>query len=141
MIKNQNHQTQNSVHRQNTRGFSLIELLIAMAIMALAMLAAATMQLSAVRNTTNGNMVTQANMLAKGKMEELKNTKDLTTIDGGGTASGINDDGQPGGIYDLSWTVDNLGSSARRITVTVQWNRGSRTRRIIISSNTRGNGV
>lgn len=109
--------------------------------MALAMLAAATMQLSAVRNTTNGNMVTQANMLAKGKMEELKNTKDLTTIDGGGTASGINDDGQPGGIYDLSWTVDNLGSSARRITVTVQWNRGSRTRRIIISSNTRGNGV
>ena len=62
---------------QNTfnknKGFSLIELLIAMSVMALGMLAAASMQYSAVRNNTTGNTSTQATMLAKATMEMLKN--------------------------------------------------------------------
>ena len=140
MVKILIHQAPECVYSDNQKGFSLIELLIAMAILAMAMLAAASMQFNSIRNNTNGNIVTQANMLGKGKMEELKNTRDLTTISNG-AENGINAGGQPGGIYDLSWTVDNLGSSARRITVTVQWNRGSQTRRISISTNTRGNGV
>ncbi len=57
---------------QNDRGFSLIELLIAMCVMALGMLAAASMQYSAVRNNTTGNTATQANMLAKATLEMLK---------------------------------------------------------------------
>jgi len=124
----------------NPSGFSLVEVIIAMAILALAMLAAASMQINSIRNTTSGNIVTQANMLAKAKMEELKNTRDLTTISNG-AENGIDAEGAPGGIYDRSWTVDNLGSTARRITVTVQWNKGSQTRMVSISTNTRGNGV
>ena len=73
-------------------------------------------------------------------MEELKSTRDLDDLEPG-SENGINAEGQPGGIYNRSWTVDNLGPTARRITVTVQWNRGSQTRSIRISSNTRGNGV
>jgi type IV pilus assembly protein PilV len=136
----QNNQSFKNKTSGSQRGFSLIELLIAMAILAMAMLAAATMQYNSVRNNTNGNIATQANMLAKGKMEELKCTRDLDDLTAG-SELGVNAGGQPGGIYDLTWTVDNLGASARRITVTVQWNRGSQSRRIIISSNTRGNGV
>ncbi len=121
-------------------GFSLIELLIAMSILALAMMAAATMQFSSVRNNTKGNIVTQANMLAKAKMEELKNTSDLKNLEGN-VENGVDAAGQPGGIYNLSWTVTNLGDTARRITVTVQWTRGTKTRQISLSSNTMGNGV
>ena len=124
----------------NQSGFSLIEILIAMAILALAMLAAASMQFGSVRNNTRGNIVTQATMLAKGKMEELKNTADLTTLSDG-AENDVNAAGQPGGIYNLSWTVANMGTTARRITVTVQWTRGTRTRQISLSTNTRGNGV
>ncbi len=125
---------------RNQNGFSLIELLIAMAILALAMLAAASMQFSSVRNNTRGNIVTQATMLAKGKMEELKNTGDLTTL-ANGAENGINAAGQSGGIYNLSWTVADMGTTARRITVTVRWTRGTQTRQISLSSNTMGNGV
>lgn len=129
-----------SIFKRNQKGFSLVEMLIALAILALSMLAAASMQFNSIRNNTSGDIVTQANMLAKAKMEELKNTTDLESLTNGAD-NGINAEGQPGGIYDRTWTVENLGSTARRITVTVRWKSGKQTRSISISSNTRGNGV
>ena len=124
----------------NQNGFSLIEVLIAMGILALAMLAAASMQFSSIRNNASGNMATQASMLAKAQMEVLKNTSDITTLTDG-VENNIDADGQSGGIYNRSWTVANLGTTARRITVTVQWSKRGKSRRIVLSSNTRGNGV
>ena len=97
----------------NQNGFSLIEILIAMAILALAMLAAATMQLGSIRNNASGNTVTQANMLAKAQMEVLKNTPDIADITDGDELN-IDADGQPGGIYNRSWRVVNRGATARR---------------------------
>jgi len=124
----------------NQNGFSLIEVLIAMAILAMAMLAAVSMQFGSMRNNATGNMVTQANMLANAQMEVLKNTADVTTL-ADGTQNNIGADGQPGGIYNRSWTVSNLGTTARRITVTVQWSKRGRSRTIVLSSNTWGNGI
>jgi prepilin-type N-terminal cleavage/methylation domain-containing protein len=129
-----------SIFRHSQKGFSIIEVLIAMAILSMAMLAAASMQFNSIRNNTSGNIVTQANMLAKAKMEEMKSTTDLNTLTNGADNL-INAEGQPGGIYDRTWTVENLGATARRITVTVQWKSGLQSRSISISSNTRGNGV
>lgn len=132
--------TSEMVSDNRQRGFSLVELLIALAILALAMLAAASMQFGSIRNNADGNMVTQANMLAKAKMEELKNTTDLSTL-GDGDDDGINAAGQAGGIYKRSWKIESLGTTARRLSVTVEWTKGSRKHSIRISSNTRGNGV
>jgi prepilin-type N-terminal cleavage/methylation domain-containing protein len=126
------------------KGFSLIELLIAMSILALGMLAAASMQYSAVRNNTTGNVSTQATMLAKSQLEMLKN-KD---IDSAALAPGdysdptpIDGNGNPGGIFNRSWRIDSLGTSARRIRVTVQWTKFGGPRRVEVRSNTKGSGV
>ena len=124
----------------NQDGFSLIEILIAMAILALAMLAAATMQIGSIRNNASGNTVTQASMLAKAQMEVLKNTPDIEDI-ADGNEFNIDADGQPDGIYNRYWRVVNRGANARRITVTVEWTKRGKSRSIVISSNTRGNGV
>jgi prepilin-type N-terminal cleavage/methylation domain-containing protein len=125
-------------------GFSLIELLIAMAILSIGMLAAASMQYSAIRNNTNGNIYTQANMLAKTRLESLKNL-DIDSPDlAAGTYSdptAIDENEQPGGIYNRSWTITNLGTLSRHVTVTVQWSRYGQTRSVVISSSTRGNGI
>lgn len=126
------------------KGFSLIELLIAMSIMALAMLAAASMQYSAVRNNTTGNVSTQATMLAKAQLERLKNQD----IDSAALVPGdysdptpVDENGNPGGIYSRSWSIGPLGASARRIRVTVQWTKFGGPRSVVMSSNTKGSGL
>jgi type IV pilus assembly protein PilV len=133
---------QNNIKKDN--GFSLIELLIAMSVMALGMLAAASMQYSAVRNNTTGNTATQATMLAKATLEMLKSQD----IDSAALAVGdyadstrVDASGNPGGIYNRNWRIDPLGTTSRRISVTVEWTKFGSTRRILLSSNTMGNGV
>ena len=130
----------------NSKGFSLIELLIAMAVLAFGMLAAASMQYSAIRNNTKGNIYTQANMLAKTKLEYLKNL-DINSDELLANATSysdptlIDDNEQPGGIYSRQWLIQNLGDQARTITVTVTWTRLGETRSVQLVSNTRGSGV
>jgi type IV pilus assembly protein PilV len=125
-------------------GFSLIELMIAMVILAMGMLAVVSMHFGSARNNTNGNIYTQANMLAQAQLEILKNQAVDNLVAGGpyqDPGNPVDADGQPGGIYRRSWTVDPLGTGARRLTVSVEWQRLGRAYRVDVSSNTRGGGV
>lgn len=126
------------------KGFSLIELLIAMSVLAIGMLAAASMQYSAVRNNTQGNVSTQASMLAKSQLEMLKNQDIGSAVLAPGDysdATPIDENGNPGGIYNRSWRIDPLGTSARRIRMTVQWTKFGDPRSVVVRSNTKGSGV
>jgi prepilin-type N-terminal cleavage/methylation domain-containing protein len=133
---------------QNTfkkeKGFSLIETLIAMSVLAFGMLAAASMQYSTVRNNTTGNTSTQANSLAKAQLEMLKNQDIASTALAVGDyvdPALIDANGNPGGIYKRSWRIDPLGTSARRIRVIVEWTKFGRSRQVIVRSNTKGSGI
>lgn len=129
---------------KNANGFSLIEMLIAMCVLAIGMLAAASLQYSAVRNNTTGNTATQANMLAKATIEMLKGQNiESTTLAVGNYVdpSPVDASGNPGGIYNRTWQIDPLGASTRRISVTVAWTKFGSTRQVTMRSNTMGNGV
>jgi prepilin-type N-terminal cleavage/methylation domain-containing protein len=127
---------------KNQAGVTLVELLIAMAILALGVLAATSIQMGTARNNSKGNIYTQAYMLAIERLEILKNQDVISLVPGAySDASQIDANGQPGGIYSRNWTIDNLGTMGRIITVTVQWQRGGKTNRVVLSSNTKGNGV
>jgi type IV pilus assembly protein PilV len=136
-----------TMNLRNYKGFSFIELLIGLSILSLGMLAAVSMHFGSSRNNVKGNIYTQANMLAKAQLEDLKSRdiEDAALAAGGGTIPDPNNpidaNGQPGGIYTRNWTIDNLGAGARRITVTVQWNRRGQPGSVVLSSNTRGGGV
>jgi type IV pilus assembly protein PilV len=136
-------QTNTTLLKRN-RGFTLIEVLIAMAIFAIGILAVASMQLSNTKNNTTGNITTQATMLARQKLEELKTVGDVTTLTSGTDPNNPMDaDGNTGGIYNRQWSVSNPlgGSTSRQITVTVSWNRRGQNRTVVLESITRGNGT
>jgi prepilin-type N-terminal cleavage/methylation domain-containing protein len=143
------------VHRSNGQGgFTLIELMIAMAILGMGMIAAVSMHFGTARNNTNSDIITQATMLARTQLETLKSLNITNLVSGGpfpdtdiNSIPLINSNGQPGmrdSIFRRYWTIQNLGTDARRITVTVEFQRvrlfGGQ-RRVVISSNTKGNGV
>jgi Tfp pilus assembly protein PilV len=109
----------------NAHGFSLIDVLIGMSILSIGILAVARMQISTVRNTTNGNTITEAVMLAQQKMEELKSVQDVTTL-ANEVENGLEADGTAGaGIYNRTTTITvpdvSLAANSREVQVQVQW--------------------
>jgi len=113
-------------------GFTLIEVLIGISIFAIGILAVARMQMITVRNTTVGNLTSQATMLAHQKMEELKTTAFADLINE--VENNIDADGNAGGNYNRTTTITTpaapLDAHARQIQVQVQWNAahgGNRT--------------
>jgi hypothetical protein len=91
-------------------------------------------------------LLTQANMLAREQLEQLKNTPDISVLPETLTtfADGPMDaNGNPGGIYTRTWTIeDTLGfNTSREIRVTVNWTKRGRNRSVVLQTVTRGNGT
>lgn len=118
--------------RSAEAGFTIIEVLIGVSIFAIGMLAVARMQMLSVRNTTVGNLTSQATMLANQKMEEIKTTPFATLANE--VENNIDGEGNPGGIFNRTTTITvpaaPLDAHARQVQVQVQWNAahgGNRT--------------
>lgn len=153
---------------KETGGFSLIEVVIAMGILSIGMLGMAAMQTAVVKNNKFGNTYSQASTLARSQMENLKNgdiadTNDLLNPAAFPTTTSnpnnpVDENGQPGGIYNVFWTVDNYlvdtdndgtgdtaSTFARTITVTVAFNTAGNSipnrRQVRLTSVTAGGGI
>jgi prepilin-type N-terminal cleavage/methylation domain-containing protein len=126
----------------NQKGFSLIEVTIAMGVFSIGALTICQLLILSLQNNKTGNQITQATMLAEVKMEELKNTGDVTTL-ANSVESNIDQSGLPGGIYTRTTTITNPlgGNYSRQVVVTVRWFGKGRLRRVALTSFTHGNGI
>jgi type II secretion system protein I len=100
----------------NNKGFTLIEILVALALFALGALALAQMQVLSIRGASFSKDAVTATTLGEKKMEELKNTafSAITTNTAGVTEQGMT----------ITWTVTTSGTAPTRyktILLTVSW--------------------
>jgi type IV pilus assembly protein PilV len=131
------------------RGFTLLEVLIAISIFSVGVLAVAAMQGTATRGNRLGNELTQATVLAQQQIEVLKSadTSHPATLASGLPTGNYNDPnnpidetGQSGGIFTRSWVIAAHTTFSRLVTVTVSWTIGGATHNVVFSTVTRGGG-
>ena len=117
----------------------MIEVLMAMAVFTIGFLAVGTMVLSATNNNTTGNIVTQATMLAREKIELLKTLpvdQILEQCSEDLEAESMN------GIFERECDVEeSFSDEAKIIEVTVRWHRQGQHREVVLRTLTRGNGM
>ena len=93
-------------------GFTLLEVIIAISILTVGMLAVASMQTAAIRGNSFANQATESITWAQDKMEDLMALTYSAVANGGPETTPDN--------YMVNWEVDTVGN-VKRITVTVTW--------------------
>jgi len=120
--------------KTKNRGFTLIELMVALTILSMGLLAIAKMQIFGIQSNTHGNMVTIATILAQDRLEQIKDV-----ISSGQTVN-LSDFPQEdfGDIPNFSRfsrqvTISN-GTDFNTITVTTSWRYFGIGRRVSVST-------
>jgi type IV pilus modification protein PilV len=112
-----------AIHK-NRSGFTVIEVLVALTIFSIGLLALATMQISAIRTNAFAYRVNVATVLAQDLLENYKRLgyDGIPTTGNYADNNPLNEKGDhdPAGIYNRTWTVADNGWR-KTITVTVAW--------------------
>jgi prepilin-type N-terminal cleavage/methylation domain-containing protein len=106
-----------------SKGFSMVEVLIAMLILAISLLALAGLMMTTTRNSSFGGHMTEASTFAQDKLEQLRvspwagiitGTDTITTAIPGVPGTGI--------VYTRNWTVTpNTNGDQRWVSITITW--------------------
>jgi prepilin-type N-terminal cleavage/methylation domain-containing protein len=133
--------------RRGSGGFSLIEVMIAVTILGVGLLAVTGAQIHALRGGSYGKHSAQAGVIANSQMEILKRTHWDNLAPTAWTApQNVNIQVEsPGGmqveqVYAVQWRIsDVVAGQTRSIDVRVQWNEPERPNRSLTYSSLRFN--
>jgi len=118
---------------KDSRGFTLVEVLVAIVVFALGVLALNKVQMSTINSNTYSNQMSLATSLAHDQMDTLMSLAythaDLNAGNHSTTAA------MPLVTYTIAWTVvDNTPlTGTKTITITVQWNFKNANHSVIFS--------
>ncbi len=133
------------VFKNNQHGFTLIEIMIAMVVFAIGILAVAAMQTSAIKCNSRASGLTEATIVADSRMEQFMtldyNDPVLNDTDGDGVG-GLNDatiassDGssvyaaQSGLVYNIFWNIaiNSPVLNTKQIRLIVNWTEHGKAR-------------
>ncbi len=99
-----------------SKGFTLIEILIAIVILSVSLLALAALMATTTQNTSFGGHITEAATFAQDQLERLRVTQWAGIVSGNDTAVGAT-----GIAYDRTWNVV-VNGNVRTVTITITWN-------------------
>ena len=101
----------------NSKGFTLMEILISLVILSMALLALAGLMVRTTRNNSFGGHMTEAATFAQDKLEELKAVSWVAIVPGSDLKTG-----NPTGIdYARTWDVA-INGNLKTVTMTINWN-------------------
>ncbi|MEW5800488.1 MAG: prepilin-type N-terminal cleavage/methylation domain-containing protein [bacterium] len=102
------------------KGFTVVELMVALTILATAMLGMESIIFTISKNSTTARRITTATDLCQVKIEELKSLGYNAVVNC--LESNINERGEPGGIFSRSVTVyTTLVPRTKMVLVRVRW--------------------
>jgi len=99
-----------------SHGFTLIEVLVALVILSIALLALAGLMAQTTKNNSFGGRITEAVTFGQDKLEELKAVSWVTITPGSDRKMGSN-----GIDFGRTWNVATSGN-LKTITMTIDWN-------------------
>ena len=129
-------------HKRNRSGFTLLEIMIALSLLAIGLLSLAVMQITAMKYGARGRHMTKAAVVAEAKMEELSR-KTWTQIapTAWTTPTSVSElvqgpTNKTEQTYQVSWQIADVDPGrTRSIDVRVQWTEPNRpTRQYAIST-------
>lgn len=134
------------------KGITLIDVMVSIAILAVGIMAVAKLQIATAKNTTNGNVLTMATMLAHSHLEQIKNISDINDLDDSAhplvVTQRFDTEGNAAadGLYQITTVVNpaggGIGALARDVEVTVSWSRmWGANKQVTFRTVTQGNGV
>ena len=104
--------------RQGERGFTLIEVLIALLVLMVGMAGILSLQLTSMQATAFSRHATEASVLAEAKMEELRATP-ATVLDSGDDRVDARGEQDAAGLFERIWTI--APGPPITMSVTVNW--------------------
>ena len=134
------------ININNEKGFSLIEILIAITIFAIGILAVGKMQIKAIQGNSFANDLTEATTLAQNRMEELigfSYTDPLLDDTNGNGNAGIDsanattaDHNAVDGRYNIFWNIapDHYISNTKGIKIIITWTDKGAPKEVSITS-------
>jgi type IV pilus assembly protein PilV len=102
---------------KDSEGFTLLEIMIALVILAIGLLGLATMQIMAIKGNSFGQQMTVASTMAQNELEQLRRTT-------GALANGSDTVTDQNGItYTRNWTVtlNSPQAGASTVLITITW--------------------
>ncbi len=101
------------------KGFTLVEVLIGLVILAVGILAVAAMQITSMKGGYFSSHLTHATVFAQDKLEHLKN---LSYSDSNLSTGQHNEGTIPGTVFSMQYHIaEDAGNSMKTIILTVQW--------------------
>jgi type IV pilus assembly protein PilV len=102
---------------KNVRGFTLLEVMIALVILAVGLLGLASLQVMAIKGNSFGQQMTVASTLAQNQLEQLRRTP-AALVNGNDTVTDQN-----GITYTRNWAVtpNSPQTGASTVLITISW--------------------